>query len=478
MLVLSSYLPFPEMITDTSTLRNSLRFLCSSNLTRTIFKQCLKEPSKSPDLPFINGIAKLRWVVSGRNLPLSLHHFRLETDYCMTHRPPIPMVARCAYQTSYKDSLIDVTDEVRLFPACLIEYRMKLVPLSKMTGNTLSQTAENTFRKRLKSYRSDIEKALLMDSSIDASFSDIFESQILKVKNPTSGVKFAYQKYNARCRVDSGVIRVETLPSATRLFLDRILDSISYAQAHRIMIPSLWNTLRQHTENPTELKQISECLLINYNPRHYLYSDKISPHILPHSYERKVFEVVSQWFDLLSMTKDVTRQFASLIKTLPFNSVLKLVECSEPIRSDLSTLTKRTLNSTNVYPLKPPLSTVFDYLAVAYLRDSYVHEDDPSVKFIVESRRGARNARQIVKGCKRVEQFFGIKDRVKKNLLYPSPGQLILELERIGLVSIQQHSKTSSNYVFRINKEADTSKKRLLHLSKSLKREDIKKLGV
>lgn len=476
----TSFLPIPEMVTHSEFLRHALQYLGQGRLVRERLREALRNPDMSRGSPFVRGFSRLNWRPDGHNLRTSLHQLRLEGDYKVRCRPPIPLTATRSGQEDIGGSVLAVTEQVRILPTLFAEYRFRSTPFdtdhgdSEWPGGLIDRAQE-----RIHDVKTSVSKVLFGNqASISTSFSGFFTIDIQVAESPSGGTRVSSHKYPATVAVEGNTVTVKTVPNASRLFVDRLTDGVTLALAQRVLLPSLWARIRTlDLTRAVTFRELVEALFLSNGPRYYTHSRKATPHLLPCAYQRRVFEVVSDSLGLIQLEEEIRKDFGDFMISVPIQRLLPLLDVSEPLRSEMAASLRRLTMRHELFELKAPLRTVFDYLTVANLRDSYLSETEPDIHFRPESKRGWRTGNQIMKGVRRMEDCCDIQQRLSQDMLYPIPGTVLQDLLRIGVIRADETAKTSARWVFAVGPDTDTAKRNMVDLRSRFTTSKMLELG-
>jgi len=477
----SSYLSIPEIITNSSKLRESLLFLGKRNEVWNKFLSLRKIKKNTLFDVFLHDFSRIRWGLHGENLGQTIHAMRLYNNFGMILRPVIPLVASRRKTSLSADMRMDINEQVRLYPSSFCEYRLQVTPHHEndIDVNYIGQLKQE-FRDNFSNVQYSLSLALFGDGHIiQKTFSDIFTTTIKFSKNP-SGSRISYQsEYPTSLKISSTNAIIETSPETKRLFLNRVRNALSLAFAYRVVVPSLWTTfINMDLINDEHLRELIEIIFIDLSPRYYLYSKKLDSHILPHSYQRKSFEVVYQELELGSIDNDTKKEFIDWLLPIPLDLISTLLNCSKPLRGELSRTLRKIRNIQNEFNLSPPTSTVFRYLTFAYLRDRYLMIDSPETYRFSKSRVGLRTANQILIGSKKIEDTFEIKQSIEKNDIYKVPGRILRNLMEFSIIVSEESQKTNAPMAFRIDTDSPTAIRECIKIQGDHEIELVNWLGI
>lgn len=476
----SSFITLPEIIIQSKQLRNSFSFLARRESTWNLFKEMLQEKENTQIDVFMRGFSKFQWRLHGSNLAQSLHTLRLLSNHNLFQRPIIPIVAVRKSIKTYSGEIIDVFEQIRIFPTCFCEYQMQITsPKHPLKNKNILTDIKQTFRNNLPEIQHGLSLALFGDERmVSTSFSDVFVTLIKISENP-SGLRISpFDTEETTIKVKSNVI-VETSPSNKRVFIDRVRDAISLALAYRVMIPVLWTTLlRLDFKDEQALREIIEIVFLHTSPKYYIHSDKLTPHILSKSYQRKAFEVLFHELELNSIQKKLRTEFIDWLDTIPLELIVNLLSCSQPLRGELARTLRKMKHKPVEFDLSPPTSTIFTYLTCAYLRDRYLMFESPDLHRFPKERIGLRTANQILNSAKKIENVFKIERRVEKDDIYRVPSKVLQVLMEIGIVISEETHKTSAPMAFRINPDSPTAIQSCLMLQNNNEITLLHELGI
>jgi len=393
---------------------------------------------------------------------------------------PIPLVASRHWRERFGNAEYIVTKQVRVYPTLFAELRLRIVSPNRTIGPEFLDLMRESFTDHAKLLKGDVSNALFGDRhAINHGISGHFT---IDVRSPSS----LSHSHPSRER-QAPIVKLASLDrskriqitSSTRLLTQRVVDATALALAQRVVVPVLWASFENgDLDRPSVMRELAECILISQLPEHYVYSKKLSPHILPWSYQRRVFEAVAKVLKLFDMERDLTRKMAEWLRGVPVTRALFLLDCSYPVAQRMRSTLRRLAGARPSVTLKPPVETVLKYLVLAYLRDQYLMEEDPQRYRIPEDRYGVRTANQIRNGVLELERQLEITPRHKKEDFYPIPGKALESLMRVGLVNTVTMQRTSSRLGFRINPENAHVLRLLIDTRTSFDSSKIRSYGV
>lgn len=475
----SSFISVPEIITKSRELRPSFSFLAMRDTSWNLFEQMLLRKEDIQIEAFMRGFSTFRWNLRGPNLSQSIHTMRLRNDHQFFQRPILPIISTRKSVMTYRGKILDIFEQVRIYPACFCEYRMQITsPIAQPVDKNLTGDIKHKFRTNLPEIRRSLSLALFgNEGMISTTFSDVFIALITTSENPFGSRISLYGTERTTIRIDSNVI-VETSSRSKRVFIDRIRDAFSLVFAYRVVIPVLWTTLlRLDFRAELALREIIEIIFLCLSPKYYTHSNKLTPHILSKAYQRKVFEFLYKALELNNIESNIKNEFIEWLDTIPLDLMVILMNCSQPLRGELA----RTLRKLNFKPvefdLSPPASTIFTYLTCAYLQDRYLMYESPDVNRFTKERLGLRTANQILNGTKNIEMTFNIEKHVEKTDIYKVPSKMFQILMEIGIIASEESHKTSAPMAFRINPDSPTAISYCLTLQSETELSLLLKLG-
>ena len=450
----TAFLPVPELVTRSDSVREPLRFLSSRDDVWRQFEAGLRgEPCPSEKV-FVRGYSRLRWPVAGQALKASLHQLRLSREHGMRCRVPIPVVAKKHWEESSDKANLSLTEYVRLYPTLFAEVRLVLSPMTESSIPVhLQEEVGEGFRDRLQDIRRRISLALFGDPMfIYSSFSNYFTLNVCRSGISPHAFEVARGQYGTTVRAEGNTYTVQTDESASHLFVDRLVDSACLALAQRVVVPVLWSQLKTTPiEHAGILTELLECVALCHRAKYFIHSSKLEPHFLSNSYQRRMFEFVARALGLDSVEADLRKAIAGWLQSIPVMRAMPLLECSEPLRAELMATLRRLTSGTKDLDLKPPTGTVFRYLVLAYLRDGILSHWDPQRFLVPNEDIGRRSVHSIQKGVLGLEAGLEKQERVDLHDLYPVPGRILQTLTDFGLVSPSAIRRTRARVAFRAN---------------------------
>ena len=468
-----AFLAVPEIITKRRDLRKELDFIGNSEDLWDTLRSCLNNRTNLNTGVFVHGVGELRWKVRGNALVMSIHQLRLANDYAMKHRMPIPLIAQHASQLIQDRQQFHVVNEIRIYPNLFAEAIVRVsTPMHRPIPTPLIEQVASTFRSELGATRRKISMALFGDKeAIRSSFSNFFTIDVNRE------ARLAGRKLYSINTSGKNKIRV-ALRISSRLFAQRIVEGVSLAIVQRIVNPILWSHLKNiNYDEPSEIREMIETLLVSNSQNHYVYSKKTVPHILPWGYQRQAFEIIAKKMNVRSIDEDIRGEFIEWLDQIPFNELIPLLDCTPPLGPSLKTGLARRLRDPSPPHLQPPASTLFDYLVLAYLADRYKMLENPTVYKIAADRLGLRTANKIDEGMTRLEQKTEYRPHHKKSDLYEVPGPTLRALSGLGLITSVELRKTQARMAFRVNHDNQYVRQRCIELKQKLTVNEIGKYG-
>ncbi|MHA1770963.1 MAG: hypothetical protein ACTSYL_10835 [Candidatus Thorarchaeota archaeon] len=469
-----SFLPIPELVLKRDHLREPLRFLGWRDRLWKTFTTSLEKRSNLRTNIFVHGIGELRWHLKDHMLIMAVHQNRLASDYGMHHRMPIPLVARKSQQVVISKREYHRVDEVRVYPSLFAQAVTKITSsVDKPIPPPVATKIASEFNDALGEIKQRLSKSLFRErGAIAPNFSNFFT---LKTSTRPSDNK---RSYSVEYHPEKNTISMTTA-TGSRILLRRLSEAVSLSLAQRTVIPILWNALMRTTFKRTPIiKELTESLLIAHAPTYYIYSDKLSPHILPWGYQRRAFETIAKKLELEKMEQKIKREFLDWLASIPPRDTVLLVDCSEPLGSQIGRALLRIAAKATDLDMQPPLKTLFDYLVLAYLHDKQLMDTDPSFHKIPDDRLGLRTTNKIDEGMTRLERTKRYAPRHKKTDLYEVPGPLVQQLKVLGVITSQSVQMTSASMGFRIVDDNSHVVRRCIELAKSMSPNDRAELGV
>lgn len=455
-ILLSAYLPLPEIVLSSDNLRGQLSFLGNRDELWKQFKECMDLRQNLETTTFIHDIGRLRWLLKGDMLGMAVHQARISNDYGMKHRMPIPLVAKRVYRVSFDSVEYHVVQEAHVFPSLYAEVKRKITSSRGVTiPPELIHSQREQFIHSLNEIKHNISKALFRARGvIHPSFSGCFRIDQVSSKK----VNTNHSHYHLEFAQSNKPAIIRHHSQCSRLLLRRLNTAISSAFAQRVIVPVLWHTICDvGLSNKRAIREMIDCIFISHSPLHYIHSNRLLASLLPWSYQRRAFEKVAEKLGLLDTEKNLREEFTEWIQQFNANDLLFLMDCSEPLRSKLARTLKRLYQPSSTPELEPPTLNIFDYLVFAFLHDQILMEDDPQRHRIAEDRMGSRTAHQIHKGAQKLEgenpQRYSPAH--EKSDLYPVPGTSLQVLRRMRLITTLTSKKTSATMTFRVNFDND-----------------------
>ncbi|MGV9170334.1 MAG: hypothetical protein ACOC38_10395 [Promethearchaeia archaeon] len=474
-----SYLPIPEMVIKGDQLRSSLSFLARRE---TIWEKFLESVRDEPKLDnaFVDGYSRIRWRNDGPRLKESLARIDKAHDKRIRTRVNMPLKTVRLREMEADGERLQATELLSIYPSLFAEHRLKVSPVdaAKVPESWLD-SCSSVIHDSQRHLRPAIAKTLFGKANAIASrFSNFFTLKIEYRKGEPRGTKVAYGSYRSALTSEGSLIVLRTSPQASALFQKRIVKGISLALTQRIMIPALWNEfLSLNPDQLNEKRDLIETLLISNNPDYYLHSEKLSPQLLCYSYQRKAYEYVAGIHDLKKLSSDVKKKFAGWLKAASLHEALSLLECTSPLREKLKRSIERIAGRREKVDLKPPHSTVFDYLVYAYLLDEYRHRNRETYHNLAPDRFGIRTRNQIWNGTKRIESEVNPQKTLEKAQLYHDKHSVLHGLVNLNLAEKLSITRTSADWGIRVFEESPQVIRALAAKKGISTPEDITRLG-
>ncbi len=474
---ISSFMPLPEVVLFNRELRQDLLFLGNRDELWSKFKECLARRINLETKTFINGHGLLKWTLKGPMLGMSVHQARISNDHRMKHRMPVPLIAKHAYHETFDSAEFHVVQEILVYPSLYAEVRRRITTSTqaKIPAELVKSQRDQLFNG-LKETKHIISKALFgCKDQIRPSFSDCFQIDLIKSGKQDS----SHSSFSIVSIQNNNHVTIEVGSQTSKLLMQRLCNAVFFAFAQRVVIPVLWHTVRDSDiSHRRAIRELIECLFISHSSHHYVYSKKLTAHILPWSYQRRAFEKIADTIGLAKIELDLKKEFTDWLQQFQSKDVIFLAGCTEPLKSKLVPTINRLFQLPGMPKLDSPILNVFDYLVLAFLHDQLLMEEDPQRFRIAEDRMGVRTANQIHIGAQILEGRF--PDRYtqphEKTDIYPVPGKLLDSLKQLQLITTLASRKTSAKMTFRININNHQVIKYCIQIKKEFDNKDIREI--
>ncbi len=474
-----AFLPLPEMITKSESLRPELSFLGSRGSLWTKFYRILKGYAHFPENLFVRGIGRLKWALLGDNLYHSINHLTKYDNYYIRCRVPIPLVAHKERRECFKDIFYNLVHSVRIYPSLFVEYRLSISTSAPLfIDEEYVKSKKTTFQSSIGRVKRAIEH-LLFDKNfrIRRRFSSTERIDLV-----TRGANFDdAESYELDVLFEEPRTTIILGgPSRSKKFKDRLLYAATLPFAHRVTFTSIWNVLLSDEAKAfNKMYDMVYCLLYTLNPKWHINDEYSLVYCLPSSYLRHVYQKIASAIKLKQKYEFIRDKLQDFTRTLSISDALALANLPHFIRDDFTSILQKVYTSDAELHMEGPLLTVFDYLLFAFLRDGLLMQTNPQRYRIPDDRLGSRSANQIDKGSNNLaKKYNGMYTRVKRSELYPVPGKTLETLRNLGLIEYLESNMTSASLSFRISLSNPYVLRRLVNLRKALSNKYFFNLGV
>ncbi len=465
-MVYSSIMPIPEIVTKRNMLRKELGYLGDRTRAWEKFVEVVRSRNVLKHDAFVKDFSCLRWNLIRENLGQSLHLIRLDREYSMRLRVPLPLKASRSIRQTINGTIYPTYSDIRIFPSLFAEFRQRILVADPTVYGQDERQLVIAHIRQSKRVRRDLSHALFGSGNVIASeFSMPFHIRVTRNRGRVSK-QVSGGKYPTFIAMNDGKVTISGNSKGGSLLLSRVLEAVVLALAQRVTVPNLWNRIRDLDTVPSYvLTEIFETLFIALAPEYNIHSRRDTPHILNHRYQRKAFEMVAKSLGLQEMFGSITKEFVEVIQGFPVFKLTPLLQVSEPLASKTRSTIRRFSSSRPDHELQPPVRTVVEFLTREFLKDKMSYEYGWGESHRPMDRWGLRTANQVLKGVRALEDEKGISPRIKQEEIYHRSNSILHHLHGLGIVRTAETKRTSASIVYGINPDDPTVEKMMLSIS-------------